>query len=64
MPIDDALIRVKAYITENNIPKLRFAKMSGVPEATIRGIFTADANPRISTIRRLESIIPDDYEVK
>lgn len=62
MYTDLALFRVRAYLRESGMKKFRFATTAGVPEGSVRHIESEEWNPRISTLRKLETVIPADYQ--
>lgn len=64
MMIDKAIERVRAYRRAKGWPKLKFANMAGVRESTIRQMDRPGWNPKVETLRRLESIIPQGYRVR
>lgn len=59
---DFAIARVRAYLKDFGIAKSRLAKMADVPEGCTRQMFTKGWNPTTDTLRKLESVIPPDYQ--
>jgi ribosome-binding protein aMBF1 (putative translation factor) len=61
MMIDQAISRVRAYRRHRGWSILRFAKEVGIGESTIRRMDHPSWSPTADTLRKLESVIPDDF---
>lgn len=59
---DKEILRIRAFIRENKFSNLEFSKRTGVLESTIRRLFKPNPDPRLSTIRKLQSAIPDSFD--
>lgn len=59
---DIAIIRIRQFIRENGLSNLRFAKMAGMTEISIRRLFMDGFNPTLSTLRKMEAVIPKGYK--
>lgn len=60
--IDQAIARVRAYAAHRNWKKSRFAAEAGIPDTTLRGFNDLNWNPTVDTLRRLEAMIPIDFD--
>ncbi|MDY0882284.1 multiprotein-bridging factor 1 family protein [Dongia soli] len=63
MHIDLSISRVRHYRLAQGWSVLRLAKAAGVNESTIRKIDDPNWSPVADTLRRLERIIPQDFDV-
>ncbi|MTJ81756.1 MAG: hypothetical protein F8N37_12160 [Telmatospirillum sp.] len=61
MLIEQAMQRVRAFRTARGWSILRFAKESGLNESTIRRMDRPDWSPTADTLKKLESIVPNDF---
>lgn len=61
---DIAIIRIRQFIRENGLSNLGYAKRIGVRESVIRRLFEDGFNPTLSTLRKMESVIPKGYKAK
>lgn len=59
-----AIQRIREFRKETGINRHAFAVNADVAEKTVRNIDDDDWNPNLRTLRRLESIIPDDFTPK
>lgn len=57
-----ALDRLRAYARQKGWKKSRFAKEAGLSDTVLRDFDKPDWNPTIDTVRRLEAIIPVDFQ--
>lgn len=63
MLIDRSIERVRAYRAAENLTKESFARAAGMGESVLRRLEKPDWNPTSNTLRRLEAIIPADFQV-
>lgn len=61
MFIDLSIARVREFRRANGWSILRFAKVAGLTESTIRRIDADNWSPTAHTLRRLETVIPPDF---
>ncbi len=61
MNIDDNLKRIRAWRLKVGGSLLAFAETVKVNEATLRKLSDEDWNPTVSTIRKCEAVIPQDF---
>jgi ribosome-binding protein aMBF1 (putative translation factor) len=62
MLIDQAIGRVRAYRQSKGWSVLRLAKEAGIRESTIRHLDHDDWSPTAGTLRKLERVIPPDFD--
>jgi ribosome-binding protein aMBF1 (putative translation factor) len=62
MMIDRTIERIRAYRRARGWSILRFAKEADMGESTIRYMDRPDWSPTADTLRRLESVIPPEFE--
>lgn len=62
--VDIEIIRIRQFVREKGWSKLGFAKLIGVTDHTIKRLFEDDFNPTLSTLRRMQSVIPKTYKAK
>ena len=63
MTVDSAIARIVAYVDHRQWSTLRLSQEAGVPESTLRGWRDPGWSPRVSTLHRLESVVPSDWAV-
>lgn len=61
---DIAIIRIRRFIRDNGWSNLGYANKIGVRESVIRRLFDDGFNPTLSTLRKMESVIPKSYRIK
>lgn len=61
--IDQTIARIRAFAAANGWTKSRLAKEAGINDTTLRNFHEPDWNPTTDTIRELEAIIPQEFEV-
>lgn len=61
---DIEIIRIRQFVREKGWSKMGFAKLIGVTDTTIKRLFEDGYNPTLSTLRRMQSVIPKGYKVK
>jgi len=61
--IDAAIDRVRAFAKAQNWKKTRLAMEAGLQDTTLRNFDRPTWNPMASTLRKLETVIPADFEV-
>lgn len=57
-----ALDRLRAYARSKGWRKSRFAKEAGLSDTVLRDFDKPSWNPRITTVQKLEAIVPKDFE--
>lgn len=62
MLIDRSIARVRAYAAHMKWTRNKLATEAGVAESTIRSFGEPDWSPNADTLRRLEMIVPADFE--
>jgi 3,4-dihydroxy 2-butanone 4-phosphate synthase/GTP cyclohydrolase II len=60
--IDQAVTRIRAFAAAQGWRKSRLAKEAGMQDTTLRNFDDPDWNPTLETVRRLEALIPADFE--
>ena len=60
--VDQSIHRIRTFLEEKEIAKSRLAVMAGVPEGCTRGVYNSDWNPTLDTLRKLERVIPEDFQ--
>ena len=60
--IDQSIARIRAYADAHGWRKSRLAKEAGMQDTTLRGFDTSDWNPTVETLRKLEAIIPENFD--
>lgn len=63
MTVDLAIARIRAFAAFRGWSRARLASEAGMHDTTLRHFHEVDWNPRAETIRRLEAVIPDDFEL-
>ncbi len=61
--IESAINRIREFRTSNGLAKNRIATMAGIPEGCVRDIDEATWNPTVSTIKKIEKIIPPEFTI-
>jgi 3,4-dihydroxy 2-butanone 4-phosphate synthase/GTP cyclohydrolase II len=61
MMIDQLIARIRAYRANQGWSILRLAREAGLNESTIRHLDKPDWCPTAETLRKLESVIPEDF---
>ena len=59
--VDSVVARVRAFAASKGWTRYRYAQEVGISESIIRRMNEPDWNPRVETLRRLESIIPESF---
>lgn len=62
MTVDAAIARLRAYAAFKGWRKSRFAKEAGLSDTVLRDFDKEDWSPTADTLRKLESIVPDDWQ--
>jgi len=62
MTIDATIHRIRAYRDHRGWTRNRLATEAGVPESILRDMDDPEWSVTVKTLRRLESIIPGDFE--
>lgn len=62
MSTDQAVARIRRYAAEQGLTRNQLAKLSGLHWHSLRDMDRDDWNPTLTTLRRLESIIPPEAE--
>lgn len=60
--IEAVLGRIRAYAVFRGWKKSRLAAAAGLRDTTLRDFESPNWNPRIKTVRKLEAIIPPDFD--
>ena len=60
--IRQSIERVRAFARAQGWTKSRLARQAGMIDTTLRDFHRDDWNPTAETIRRLEAVIPEDFE--
>ena len=60
--LDTAIERIRAYARAQGWKKSRLAKEAGMADTVLRDFERPDWNPTAETLRRLEAIIPSQWE--
>jgi hypothetical protein len=60
--IDAAIIRIRAFAQANAWGKCRLAVEAGINITTLRNFDKPGWNPTVETLRKIEAIIPADFE--
>lgn len=63
MLVDQSIARVRAFAAAKKWSRNKLATEAGVAESTIRSFGEPGWSPNAETLRRLEAIIPPDFEV-
>lgn len=63
MLVDQAIARVRAYAAHMRWSRNKLATEAGIAESTIRSFGEPDWSPNADTLRKLEAIIPAEFEV-
>lgn len=61
MLINQSIDRIRSFRRAKGWSILRYAKAAGMGESTIRRMDDPSWSPTAETLRRLESLIPDDF---
>ena len=62
MMTDRAIARIRAYRRFKGWSLTRLAGAAGMSESTIRHLDAPDWSPTADTMRRLEAVIPSEFE--
>jgi transcriptional regulator with XRE-family HTH domain len=62
MLIDQAIARVRAYAAHRGWTRNKLATEAGVAESTIRDLSEPNWSPTAATLRKLEAIVPAEFE--
>ena len=62
MSVDQAIERIRAFARANQIPKSRLALLAGMRDTVLRNFDKDSWNPTAETLRRLESLIPEEFQ--
>ncbi|MBK8159151.1 MAG: helix-turn-helix transcriptional regulator [Rhodospirillaceae bacterium] len=62
MHIDLSISRIRAYRRQQGWSVLRLANTAGLRESTIRQLEDPNWSPTASTLRKLEAIVPADFQ--
>jgi len=60
--IDAVIERIRAYAKAQGWPKSKLAKEAGLQDTTLRHFDRPGWSPNAATLRRLEIIIPPEFE--
>lgn len=60
--IDQVIARIRAYAASQGWTKTRLAREAGMVGTTLRDFEKPHWSPTANTLRRLEAIIPPDFE--
>jgi len=60
--IENIIRRIREFRTKSGFAKTRLAVMAGIPEGCIRNIDEQDWNPTLVTLRKIEAVIPSDFQ--
>ncbi len=60
--LDTTIERIRAYARSQGWKKSRLAKEAGMADTVLRDFDQHDWNPTAETIRRLEAIIPQQWD--
>ena len=60
--IDHTISRIRAFAVYRGWKKSRLAAEAGINDTTLRHFDDPNWNPTIETLRRLETIIPADFD--
>lgn len=60
--VDAVIRRIRCFALHSKLTKSRFAISCGLQVDVTRRMWDADWNPTAATLRKLESIIPPDYQ--
>jgi len=61
MMIDQTIARIRAYRALKGWSINKYALAAGMRESTLRSMDRADWSPTADTLRKLESVIPEDF---
>ena len=62
MSIEHTILRIRRYATEQQWSRTRLAREAGLPHNTLKAFDLQTWNPTADTLRKLESIIPADFQ--
>ncbi len=62
MSVDVAIARIRAYAHQKRWSKSRLAIEAGMTDTVLRRFDHRDWNPAVGTLRRLETLIPPEFE--
>src|SRR6266849_3426830 len=62
MSVDVAIARIRAYAHQKRWSKSRLAIEAGMTDTVLRRFDHRDWNPTVGTLRRLETLIPPEFE--
>ena len=60
--IDGAIARIRAFAKMKGWKKSRLAAEAGLHDTTLRSFDSPGWNPTAETLRRLEAVVPRDFE--
>ncbi len=60
--VDQAVTRIRAFAAAKGWRKSRLAREAGMQDTTLRNFDDPDWNPTLDTVRRLEALIPGDFD--
>lgn len=55
------LDRLRAYARVHGLTKTRFAEIAGLRDTVLRNFWEDDWSPNFATVRKLESVVPEDF---
>lgn len=58
---EQVIERIHTYVRLNNWSKNQLAKEAGLPESTLRKFYSTQWNPTLNILRRLEAVIPREF---
>lgn len=61
-PYENSIARIRAYAKAQNIRPARLAIMAGLHANTLRSFEDADWAPTGTTLRKLEAVVPADFD--
>lgn len=61
MYTDYAIKRIKTYLKQKGVAKIRLAASAGIPESSLRNVGSNKWNPTSETLKKLEGALPDDF---
>ena len=62
MNTDKIIDRVKAFAANENLNKSQLAALAGIGDTTLRNLDKPNWNPTVKILRKLEAVIPSDFE--
>jgi predicted transcriptional regulator len=62
--IDNIVNKIRKFRKDMGYAKFKLATLADVPEGCVREIDKSTWNPTVSTLRKIERVVPDDFQPK